>query len=151
MLWTGGKVTSNTPSAQTAVDERLLPALWALWNCRDNSVFISRNEKSWGKMSEERPVKKHMWQTPTAFTVTLIQDDFFLMASNHYFYVPVACVIFFDFKNTNWWVGRGGDNSLGNFKASIYQSRYLSRLSPPLLKGRFFLPLSPSVRWGGAI
>lgn len=77
MLWTGGKVTSNTPSAQTAVDERLLPALWALWNCRDNSVFISRNEKSWGKMSEERPVKKHMWQTQTAFTVTLIQDDFF--------------------------------------------------------------------------
>lgn len=43
----------------------------------------------------------------------------------------------------------GGDNSLGNFKASIYQSRYLSRLSPPLLKGSFFLPLSPSVRWGG--
>lgn len=52
-----------------------------------------------------------MWQTPTAFTFTLIQDGVFFFcffASSHCFYVPVVCfVIFFNVKNTNWWVGWG--------------------------------------------
>lgn len=144
MLWTGGKVTSNTPSAQTAVDERLLPALWALWNCRDNSVFISRNEKSWGKMSEERPVKKHMWQTQTAFTVTLIQDDFF-----NFFKWPATIASMFQWhvlyfsilkiQIDGWAVG-------GTTPWATLKHPFINLDICPL---SFFLPLSPSVRWGG--
>lgn len=80
-------------------------------------------------MSEERPVKKHMWQTQTAFTVTLKQDDFL-----NFFKWPATIASMFQWhvlyfsilkiQIDGWAVG--GDNSLGNFKASIYQSRYLS-------------------------
>lgn len=81
-------------------------------------------------MSEERPVKKHMWQTQTAFTVTLIQDDFF-----NFFKWPATIASMFQWHvlyfsilkiQIDGWAVGGGDNSLGNFKASIYQSRYLS-------------------------
>lgn len=67
---------------------------------------------------------------------------FFKMASNHCFYVPVACVIFFDFKNTNWWVGRGG----GTTPWATLKHPLINLDICPL---SFFLPLPPSVRGGG--
>lgn len=97
-------------------------------------------------MSEERPVKKHMWQTQTAFTVTLKQDDFL-----NFFKWPATIASMFQWhvlyfsilkiQIDGWAVG--GDNSLGNFKASIYQSRYLSI--------EFFLTTVAKCSLGGAI
>lgn len=56
-----GKVTSSTWSAQTAVDQCVLPALWALWNCKVDNMFSSRVSKSWVTKDvwKERSVHKH--------------------------------------------------------------------------------------------
>ena len=42
-----GEVTNSTWSAQTAVDLCVLPALWALWNCKADSTLSSRDRKPW--------------------------------------------------------------------------------------------------------